>query len=190
MSYLSVLLICLCIGVEAFWTGFYIKCRKLSFSKPTIIIAFLGSLIVCIPFLYFGQWLGAHTHIKGEIAGLIFGILGTLSITQNIKRKEDESLRWNLKYYLKANETSCCLKCTQAFYTGIVSSFSALIACMALGLLSISSPFICVFISATLVLSLVWGAWASNKTALNMMNSVLKYLPGCILLFIGLLKFF
>jgi len=190
MSYFSVLLICLCIGVEAFWAGFYIKCRKLSFSLLTIIIAFLGSLLACIPFLYFGQWLGANSNIKDIIAGLIFAILGTLSLTQNIKRKEDENLRWNLKYYSRGNENCCCLKCTQAFFTGIVSSFSALIACMALGLLSISSPFVCVLISATLVFSLVWGTRASINTAQSLINSILKYLPGCILLFIGFLKFF
>lgn len=192
MSIFSVLLICLCIGVEAFWTGFYLKCHQLSFSKLTVVLAYLGSLIVCIPFLYLGISLRKNSdpQLCNQIAGLIFGVLGTLSLTQNIKRTYDDNLRSNLRYYAYSCEENYCIKCVHAFFTGMVSSFSALLACIAFGILNISSPLVCILISAVLVLSLIWGSRTSNKMVLFIIDGVLKYLPGCILAFIGILKFF
>ena len=192
MSIISIILICLCIGVEAFWTGFYLKCRRLSFSIFTIVLAYLGSLLICIPFLYFGKFLGetSDPRLLDAIAGLIFGILGTLSLTQNIKRKEDCYLKWILKYHTYDDREDCCIKSAHAFFTGMISSFSALLACVALGILNICTPYVCVILSMALILSLIWGTRTTKKTARMISESVIKYLPGCILLFIGLLKFF
>jgi len=192
MSFISILLICLCIGVEAFWAGFYLKCRQLHFSNATIVLAFLGSIIVCLPFMYFGKWISETSRLQlgDEIAGLIFGILGTLSLTQNIKRKNDVSLKWNLYYHIYDDNESCCIKRAAAFFTGMVSSFSAILACMAFGLSNITSLYACALISLTLVLSLSWGTRTSSKLVLAFIDSVLKYLPGCILIYIGILKFF
>jgi|GEM_PF-3073826 len=192
MSIISIILICLCIGVEAFWTGFYLKCRHLSFSIFTILLAYLGSLLICVPFLYFGKFLGetSDPRLLNAIAGLIFGILGALSLTQNIKRKENCYLKWILKYHAYDKKNDCCIKSAHAFFTGMISSFSALLACVALGILNICTPFICVILSMALIQSLILGIHTSRKTALMISESITKYLPGCILLFIGLLKFF
>lgn len=192
MSILSTLLICLCIGVEAFWEGFYIKCRCLSFTKFTITLAFLGSFIVCLAALFFGNWLltAANFRLKDEITGLLFGILGTLSLTENFKRNYDTRLKFDLSRCIYDQQKCDSINCIYAFFSGIVTSLSAIVACIALGLQSITSPIVSVLISSILIFTMVYGSKTKSKDVLRYLGTIYIYLPGSILCFIGLLKFF
>lgn len=192
MSILSTLLICLCIGVEAFWEGFYLKSRCLSFTKLTIILAFWGSFFVCTAALTFGNWLltAANFHLKDEITGLLFGILGTLSLTENFKRNYDTQLKFDLKRCIYDQHKCASIHCIYAFFTGIITSLSAIIACIALGLQSITSPLISVLISVILIFTMAYGSKTKSKDVLRYLGTIYIYLPGSFLCFIGLLKFF